>query len=386
MASVVLDNLSKTFPHGVRAVDGLTLQVGDGELLVLMGPSGCGKTTTLRLIAGLERPTRGTILIDGRVMNDAAPKDRNLAMVFQTGALYPHLSVYGNLALGLKLRHVGRAEIERRVAETASLLHIGDLLTRRPAELSGGQRQRVALGRALARRPPVILFDEPLSQLDAALRRQMRHEIHRLHSRFPSTMIYVTHDQAEAVTLGERIAVLREGRFEQLADPQTLYQQPVNRFVAAAIGGLPMNFLRGRMETEGGQFFLLLSAANEDSGEEHRHPALASSDLQRLRITLPESCGNRVASYVGRTVLLGIRPEHLAAPAGSAAGAVRMSGIVEALEPAGAETYVQVRVAGQLVACRMQPVQKLLAGERVEAVVAAEHLYFFDPISEKTIF
>lgn len=214
MPSLALQHVTKRFPNGVCALDDLTLDVGDGELLVLMGPSGCGKTTTLRLIAGLEQPDAGAILLGGRPVNGVSPKDRDVAMVFQNYALYPHLSVHGNLAFGLKLRGVPKADVERRIEETAGLLGIGELLRRRPSELSGGQRQRVALGRAIVRRPAVLLLDEPLSQLDARTRVQMREEIRRLHAQLHTTMIYVTHDQAEAMTLGRRIAVLEARRLE----------------------------------------------------------------------------------------------------------------------------------------------------------------------------
>lgn len=221
MPALALQHVTKLYPNQVRAVDDLTLEVGDGELLVLMGPSGCGKTTTLRLIAGLEQPSAGTILLGGRSINGTPPKDRDVAMVFQNYALYPHLSVRGNLAFGLKLRRVPKADIDRRIEETVELLGIGELLWRRPSELSGGQRQRVALGRSIVRRPAVFLLDEPLSQLDARARAQMRDEIRRLHAQLRTTMIYVTHDQTEAMTLGQRIAVLEAGRLQHLADPET---------------------------------------------------------------------------------------------------------------------------------------------------------------------
>ncbi|MGA2062281.1 MAG: ABC transporter ATP-binding protein, partial [Thermoguttaceae bacterium] len=248
MAALVLENLVKTFPGGIRALDGVSLDVADGERVVLFGPSGSGKTTALRLIAGLEHPSGGTISIDGRIVNRLPPQQRDVAMVFQQHSLYPHLSVFGNLAFGLKLRRLGKAEIQSRVAETAAVLGIADLLKRKAWELSGGQRQRVALGRAIVRRPKIFLLDEPLSHLDAGLREQMRHEIVRLQQeRLQATMIYVTHDQTEAMTIGQRIIALNNGRVQQIADPETLYNRPANRFVASLIGSPAMNFFPGKI-------------------------------------------------------------------------------------------------------------------------------------------
>ncbi len=258
MATVVISHLSKTFPSGIRAVEDLCLEIEDGELIALMGPSGCGKTTTLRLLAGLEQPTAGQIVIAGRRAERLPPRDRDVAMVFQQGALYPHLSVRGNLGFGLKLRRTPRREIGPRVAEAAAALGISELLDRRPGELSYGQQQRVALGRAIVRRPKLFLLDEPLASLDTALRRQLRHEIRGLHQRLGVPMIYVTHDAGEAMALGQRIAVMREGRLQQAADPQTLYDRPGNQFVASLLGSPGMNFLEGRVEVSDGrpQFIL----------------------------------------------------------------------------------------------------------------------------------
>ena len=251
MASVRLENVRKIYPNGYAAIRGADFEVADGELLVLVGPSGCGKSTLLRMIAGLETITEGRLSIGGRLVNDVAPKDRDIAMVFQNYALYPHMSVAENLAFGLKLRHVPGREIKRRVAEVSSVLAMEELLDRRPAQLSGGQRQRVALGRALVRKPSVFLLDEPLSNLDARLRLSMRAEIARLHRRLGATMIYVTHDQVEAMTLGERIVVLRKGEIQQIDTPIVLYERPANLFVAGFLGSPAMNVFRGRLRLAG---------------------------------------------------------------------------------------------------------------------------------------
>ncbi|HEX7900317.1 MAG TPA: sn-glycerol-3-phosphate ABC transporter ATP-binding protein UgpC [Planctomycetota bacterium] len=242
-----IENVSKTYAGGVKAVDGVSLEVGEGEFLVLVGPSGCGKTTLLRMIAGLEEISGGTISVDGRVVNGVAPADRDIAMVFQNYALYPHMTVRENLSFGLRMRKVDRAEIERRVVEAAETLGIRDLLSRRPKELSGGQRQRVALGRAIVRRPKLFLFDEPLSNLDAKLRVQMRAELKRLHRSLKVPAVYVTHDQEEAMTLGDRVAVLKDGRVRQIGRPLDVYARPADRFVAGFVGTPPMNFLDGRV-------------------------------------------------------------------------------------------------------------------------------------------
>ena len=255
MAEVILENVSKVFTGGVHAVRDASLTVKDKEFVVLVGPSGCGKTTLLRLIAGLEAPTAGAISIDGRLVNDVAPKDRDVAMVFQNYALYPHMTVYQNLEFGLRRRGYAKEEIRRRVQEAAEMLDIARLLERKPKALSGGERQRVAVGRAIVRKPKVFLLDEPLSNLDAKLRVAMRAELVRLHQRLQTSMVYVTHDQAEAMTMGDRIAVLDHGVIQQVADPLTLYDEPVNQFVAGFVGTPPTNFVRGRIRLQGGCTF-----------------------------------------------------------------------------------------------------------------------------------
>ncbi len=309
MATVTFEHVYKKFGD-FNAVNDLNLEIGDGEFMVLVGPSGCGKTTSLRMIAGLEEITEGTLRIGDKVVNDVAPKDRDIAMVFQSYALYPHMSVRENLAFGLKLRKVPKAEIERRVKEAADTIQLGSLLDRKPKELSGGQRQRVALGRAIVREPAVFLMDEPLSNLDAKLRVQTRAEIARLHQRLKTTMVYVTHDQVEAMTMGKRIAVMSEGLLQQVGTPQALYDTPINRFVAGFIGSPSMNFIdvtvagAGRRRPPGGRRRLVDPAARPDAGRDrHGQPAHARRrlparaprhrDARTGRRLLPRSSGRR---------------------------------------------------------------------------------------------
>ena len=287
MAKVVLENLGKVYPGGVPAVKEVNLEIDDEEFLVFVGPSGCGKSTTLRMIAGLEEITSGTVSIDETVVNDVPPKDRDIAMVFQNYALYPHMTVYKNMAFGLKLRGFPKKEIDERVREAADILGISDLLDRKPKALSGGQRQRVAVGRAIVRKPKAFLFDEPLSNLDAKMRVQMRAEISRLHHQLKSTMIYVTHDQVEAMTMGDRIVVMKDGEFQQVSAPLELYNDPANEFVAGFIGSPPMNFFRGVLSVRNdGQWFV------ESSFEVKLDAPLPLSD--------------------GAEVVFGIRPEDVA--------------------------------------------------------------------------
>jgi len=323
MASVTLENVFKIYPGGVTAVNDVNLEVKDKEFLVLVGPSGCGKSTTLRMVAGLEEISKGTIKIGDRVVNDVAPKDRDIAMVFQNYALYPHMSVYKNMAFGLELRKRPQSEIDTRVREAAKILDIEHLLERKPKALSGGQRQRVAVGRAIVRMPSVFLFDEPLSNLDAKLRVQMRTEISKLHARLQSTMIYVTHDQIEAMTMGDRIVVMKDGLVHQIDDPISLYDHPVNRFVAGFIGSPPMNFMEGRIVDEGGKLMF-------DEGE--------------LKVEIPEAHAKalREAKLPDGKVTFGIRPEDVVDPEfnrGSEAQ-VSISAQVEIIEPMGSETYI----------------------------------------------
>src|SRR5690348_15804144 len=289
MATVTFDHVTKKFGD-VFAVNDLSLQVKDEEFLVLVGPSGCGKTTALRMIAGLEEQTSGDIFIGERLVNDVAPKDRDIAMVFQNYALYPHMSVYDNIAFGLKLRGMPKQEIERRVNEVAEMLAIGQLLKRKPKELSGGQRQRVAVGRAIAREPSVFLMDEPLSNLDAKLRIQTRAMLQKLHQRLRRTTIYVTHDQVEAMTMGDRIAVMSEGVLQQLDTPENLHERPANKFVAGFIGSPSMNFVDTTIEQQGGKIYAKAAG---------------------FTLRVPDAKVNAVQGYLGQAITLGIRPEHL---------------------------------------------------------------------------
>ncbi|RME94714.1 MAG: sn-glycerol-3-phosphate ABC transporter ATP-binding protein UgpC [Verrucomicrobia bacterium] len=369
MATLELRQVSKQF-HGprrqiVEAVREVSLQAADGEFLVLVGPSGCGKSTILRLIAGLEEPSSGEILLDGRVVNDVEPKDRDIAMVFQNYALYPHMTVYENMAFGLKLRKTPKAEICRRVQETAALLGLEEVLERLPKALSGGQRQRVALGRAIVRQPRVFLFDEPLSNLDAKMRVQMRVELARLHQRLGTTMVYVTHDQVEAMTLGQRIAVMNAGRLQQLAAPMELYRRPANLFVAGFIGSPPMNLVPGRIERAEGQTVFRPAAAGlpEEAGAWPLNPAI----------------GERLPAADGADVVLGVRPETLRLTGEANPDRVAFPATVELVEPLGAETLLHLRVGPELtLVCRVASGPVAKAGEIVPVGFAWREVSWFD--------
>ena len=361
MAQVVLEHLTKVFqgPGGetVRAVEDAGLVVRDQELLVLVGPSGCGKTTTLRLIAGLEEPTAGTIALDGQVVNDLPPKDRDVAMVFQQHALYPHMTVYENLGFGLRLRHYPRAEIERRVSYAAQILDLAACPDRKPAALSGGQRQRVALGRAIVRRPKLFLLDEPLSNLDAQTRTQMRAEIARLQARLAATMIYVTHDQVEALTLGHRVAVMKDGVLQQVATPADLYRHPANRFVGGFIGSPPMNFFDGTLCGQGEAFVF------QETARDGANPAA------RITVPVEAALAANLRGYVGKTVVCGVRPEHVRCIPSLPGGPSGPGGetVVEAVQALGSETYLHL--AGQVVllspASRPRNSSKQISGSRL---------------------
>jgi len=379
MARVVLEHLTKVFkgPRGecVRAVDDASLTVEANEFLVLVGPSGCGKTTTLRLIAGLEEITAGSVAIDGRIVNQVAPKDRDLEMVFQHYALYPHMSVYENLAFGLKVRKLPRAEIERRVKAAAEILGLAGCLARKPGELSGGQRQRVAVGRALVRQPKVFLFDEPLSNLDANLRQLMRTEISRLHRRLAATMIYVTHDQVEAMTLGDRIAVMKDGVIQQVADPMHLYQKPANLFVAGFIGSPPMNFFCGTIVPQGNALCF-----QEQSGD----PTAMSNPIT---LRLEDATAPPLQGYLGKKIIFGIRPEDLIhKPEGQAPPPERMVEVVaEAVQPMGSETHVHLASGAHSFVARVPPSDPARANQKLAFVFEMRHAHFFDPATGKAI-
>ena len=352
---VELTGVSKVYDRGQRAVDRVTLRAEEGELLVLVGPSGCGKSTVLRMVAGLEEVTEGEIRIGDRVVNDVPPRDRDIAMVFQNYALYPHLSVFENLAFGLRRRRVPAADIDRRVRAAATTLGLTPHLERRPRELSGGERQRVALGRALVREPRVFLFDEPLSNLDAQLRVQVRAEIKRLHQRVPATMIYVTHDQVEAMTLGDRIAVLRAGRLQQHADPGTLYRRPANDFVASFIGSPPIN----------------LFAATVGRAEPR------TLEAGGIALALPAALGARLAAHAGRTLRVGVRPEDLHPAADGGADAI--PGRVEVREPLGNETLLYWQTPFGSLTSRLPGDGGPPVGGEARLHPAFEHLLLFDP-------
>jgi multiple sugar transport system ATP-binding protein len=359
--SVELVDVSKQYSRSQRAVDRVRLGIGDGELLVLVGPSGCGKSTLLRMVAGLEDIDEGQIKIGERVVNELPPKDRDIAMVFQNYALYPHMTVFENMAFGLRRRKLPEADVKRLVDEAAKMLGLETYLQRRPKELSGGERQRVALGRAMVRKPQVFLFDEPLSNLDAKLRVQMRAEIKRLHQRVQTTMIYVTHDQIEAMTLGDRIAVLKKGVLQQVADPFTLYQRPANQFVAGFIGSPPINFFTAKVG-EGG-------AAIESNG---------------VRIALPPPLATRLEPLAGKTVTVGIRPEDLTLEAPDGGGG-SITAQVEVREPLGNEVLVHWTSPLGGIVSRVPGQTAPEVGQSAPLHFAFGKMHFFHPETEKAL-
>src|SRR5438874_2055152 len=373
MARIVLENLSKTFkgPKGepVYAVNNVNLIIEDRELLVLVGPSGCGKSTTLRMIAGLDEVSRGTISIDGTIINEVEPRDRDVAMVFQNYALYPHMTVYENLAFGLKLRKYPRAEIEKRVREAGETLGITPLLDRLPKALSGGQRQRVALGRAIVRQPKAFLFDEPLSNLDAQMRVQMRTEISKLHQRLAATMVYVTHDQVEAMTMGDRIAVLKNGEVQQIAGPLELYRHPANLFVAGFIGAPPMNFINGELKQE--------------------RDASVFKEMQGGTIQVRFANRPQAREFFGKPMLLGIRPEDIEVAQLSKTGNTTASfpAIVDIVEPMGAETNLYLQTGAHTVVCRSQrALDHRETGHRLQFELNVDNTHLVDAATATRIF
>jgi multiple sugar transport system ATP-binding protein len=368
VASVRLENVKKVFVGGVVAVQDINISVQDKEFAVLVGPSGCGKTTTLRMIAGLEEATEGGIYIGDKLVNDVPPKDRDIAMVFQNYALYPHMTVYDNMSFGLKLRKYPKQEIKERVQEAAQILGIEDLLDRKPKALSGGQRQRVAVGRAIVRKPKVFLFDEPLSNLDAKLRVQMRTEISKLHQRLEATIVYVTHDQIEAMTMGDRIVVMKDGVIQQTSAPLDLYNHPQNKFVAGFIGSPAMNFFDGRIEADDGLVFI------ETGGG--------------LRFSLPQQFRQRLAGYRGRDITLGIRPEHIfdARHCEGAEAKARVKAKIEVVEPMGNEIYVYFSTkAGTMYVSRITAMEEPEAGKEIELVFDTAKAHLFDAVTEKVL-
>jgi multiple sugar transport system ATP-binding protein len=365
MASVELKNVSKVYDGKVTAISDANLTIRDKEFVVLVGPSGCGKSTLLRMIAGLEEISNGEIRIDDRVINQVPPKDRDIAMVFQNYALYPHMTVFDNMAFGLKLRRFSKSEIKERVTDAARILDIEKYLDRKPKALSGGQRQRVALGRAIVRKPKVFLFDEPLSNLDAKLRVQMRIEINRLHHKLQTTMIYVTHDQVEAMTMGDKIVLLKDGIIQQVDSPLKLYNEPSNRFVAGFIGSPSMNFIPGQLEGNGKIQF--------------------SSDLFTLEIVDKDM--DKLKEYQNRSVILGIRPEHLydatLSKIKSPSSPQKIK--VDVIEPIGNEIFVYFSAKEQNYCMRMAPEKLHSPGENIRVVLDMKKVYFFDPETEARI-
>jgi multiple sugar transport system ATP-binding protein len=363
MATVELRNVSKVFGHDVRAVDNANITINDKEFVVLVGPSGCGKTTTLRMIAGLEDITSGEIYIDGIMVNEISPKDRDIAMVFQNYALYPHMTVYDNMAFGLKIRKYPKQEIQTRVNEAAQILHIEELLDRKPKALSGGQRQRVAVGRAIVRKPKAFLFDEPLSNLDAKLRVQMRAEISALHTRLQATMIYVTHDQVEAMTMGDKIVVLKDGLIQQIGSPLGLYNHPKNRFVAAFIGSPPMNIMNAKIIEKSGKIIV-------DEGD--------------FQIVAEGQTADKLKSYVDKEVLFGIRPEDLVYTT-TPKKENNIKTHVEVVEPLGAEIHLYVSTQNHQLIVRVQPRYEFHVGDEADFFPDIDKLHFFDLETEEII-
>jgi len=373
MATVSISKLEKTYSPGKKdayhAVKGIDLEIHDKEFMVFVGPSGCGKSTTLRMIAGLEDITNGTLKIGTRIVNDVEPKNRGIAMVFQNYALYPHMTLFDNMAFGLKLQKTPREEIKRRVDEAAEILGLTEMLDRKPKALSGGQRQRVAVGRAIVRKPDVFLFDEPLSNLDAKMRVQMRAEITRLHKRLDATMIYVTHDQVEAMTMGDRICVMKDGEIIQVDGPLDLYNKPATLFVAGFIGSPPMNFFSGTVEPEGeGMRFV-------ESGKDEAEP---------FSITLNERLAESARSKHGQAVILGVRPENIATVEGQ--DTTSLPAIVDMAEPMGAETFLYLNSArGSHFIARIQANRIFDADQAIRVRLDLDKAYLFDPKTEKVL-
>ncbi|MBF0385811.1 MAG: sn-glycerol-3-phosphate ABC transporter ATP-binding protein UgpC [Candidatus Omnitrophica bacterium] len=366
MAQVSLQGVSKVYKNGVRAVDNVTLAIENREFMVLVGPSGCGKSTTLRMVAGLEEITEGKIWIAERLINDVPAKDRDIAMVFQNYALYPHMTVYENMSFGLKLKGYPNSEIEKRVGEAAEILGIKKLFARRPRQLSGGERQRVALGRAIVRKPQVFLFDEPLSNLDAKLRVQMRSEIHKLRLRLQATFLYVTHDQTEALTLGDRICVMKDGCVQQCADPMTIYEKPENKFVASFLGTPPISLMDGRIIRKERKFYF---------------------DEGKFQVKIVEDMYKHLDKYEGQIVTMGIRAEDiydkLFVSEASPENTVRA--VCEVVEPLGSEVYLYLNSGKNQFIAKVAPYDLPEVNRDMDLVFNMSKVHFFDRETEKTI-
>jgi len=379
VARVVIEHLTKVFerPKGeaIRALEDVNLTIEDKELMVLVGPSGCGKTTLLRLVSGLDEATAGKISIGGKPMKNVRPGERDVAMVFQNYALYPHMSAYENMAFGLRVRKCSRGEIEKRVKEAAELLGLMDCLARRPKEISGGQRQRVALGRAIVRRPEVFLFDEPLSNLDAPMRVQMRTEISKLHKQLRATMIYVTHDQVEAMTMGDRIAVMNRGAIQQVGEPMSIYNQPVNLFVAGFIGWPQMNFFDARVVQKDGGLFV--EEQSEGNG------TVVGS---RLSARLEEEAAAVLKDYAGNNIVFGIRPEKMRVSQGTmGTNGSNIEAKVEVVEPVGAETFLYLGRGKQSLVARVARGEHAKVNEKLALTFEMNGARFFDPATGRAI-
>lgn len=366
MAQVSLRQICKVFPGNIKAVDNINLGIENKEFMVLVGPSGCGKSTTLRMIAGLEEITSGDIYIGDKKVNDIPAKDRDIAMVFQSYALYPHMTVFENMSFGLRLRHISKAEIIQRVNEAADVLGIKRLLNRKPRELSGGERQRVAVGRAIVRKPMVFLFDEPLSNLDAKMRVQMRTEIHKLHLKLQTTIIYVTHDQTEAMTMGDRIAVMKDGVLPQVADPITIYDHPKNKFVAGFIGSPPMNFMRGRIIKKDNRLYF---------------------DEGKVCVKLVNDMHEKIAPYVNKEITLGIRSEDiydkLFVSEAPPENVIKVN--CEIYEPMGSEVYLYLNTGKHTFIARVGAHNRPKINQDMDLVFDMSKVHFFDNDSEETI-
>lgn len=364
MAEINLKNITKVYDNGFEAVKSINLDIEDQEFMVLVGPSGCGKSTVLRMIAGLEEITSGELYIGGEKMNEVDPRDRNIAMVFQNYALYPHMSVYDNMAFGLKLQKVDKDEIKVRIEDAARALDIQSQLTKKPKLLSGGQRQRVALGRAIVRKPRVFLMDEPLSNLDAKLRVQMRAELIRLHEKLKTTFVYVTHDQTEAMTMGTRICVLKDGEIKQVATPEEIYNKPDNLFVAGFIGSPQMNFYRGTLIKEEEGYFL--------EGENKK--------FGKFKFSLEKAKAEILSPYRDKELILGARPEHIILTQGEGLKAEVM--VTELL---GSEIHIHLYVQDEIHTVKIEAPTKIKAGDVITLLPESNHIHLFDPVTELSI-
>ncbi|PKB19860.1 ABC transporter ATP-binding protein [Janthinobacterium sp. 64] len=368
MSSLSIRGIRKVYTNGVEVLKGIDIEIKDGQFLILVGGSGSGKSTLLNMVAGLESVTSGEILIDGKVVNDLPPKDRDIAMVFQSYALYPSMTVRENIAFGLNVKKVPKAEQEEIVSRVAETLQITHLLDRRPAQLSGGQRQRVAMGRAISRKPSLFLFDEPLSNLDAKLRVEMRAEIKLLHQRLKATIVYVTHDQIEAMTMGDLIAVMKDGVVQQLGTPQEIYDNPANLFVAGFIGSPSMNFITVKPVVEGNEVFVAIDNAGKS-----------------MRLALPFDA-DKLRSYAGREVVLGVRPEQIT-DMSSAHGDVgqELGCLIDLVEPTGPDTLLTTRLNGAAVTCRTHPREAVLPGQTMQLSFNLSKAAMFDPANGERI-